>query len=252
MIYVCHDYEAALHSSRCTDSCAQHLAHFTPSRPGSGAPMSTRLEPWQALELMVSAGFCPSAASLALIAANWEVEPATEILLSEPCKESLLDTAGEAYTNTRETAAAPPTTARRSSPIAGAPAMSETRRDPPPVATAPSTAPGDVMPPPVKCSPGKSHMPPASRAHQRKYFLFHAANAGCKACVSYYLEVEKVDPQSVSDYHGCTVMDWAKWALKHDKPGALDVVSYLRKQWRGVRSKDERAVMALLDTQNAA
>ena len=83
MIYVCHDYEAALHSSRCTDSCAQHLAHFTPSRPGSGAPMSTRLEPWQALELMVSAGFCPSAASLALIAADWEVEPATEILLQE-------------------------------------------------------------------------------------------------------------------------------------------------------------------------
>ena len=47
-------------------------------------------------------------------------------------------------------------------------------------------------------------------------------------------------------------MDWANWALKHDVPGALDVVNYLRKQWPGVRSKDERAVMALLDTQHAA
>ena len=47
-------------------------------------------------------------------------------------------------------------------------------------------------------------------------------------------------------------MDWANWALKHDVPGALDVVNYLRTQWPGVRSKDERAVMALLDTQHAA
>ena len=105
---------------------------------------------------------------------------------------------------------------------------------------------------PQGCSPGKSHMPPASRAHQRKYFLFHAANAGCKTCVAYYLEEEKVDPQSVSDTNGYTVMDWADWALKRDVPGALDVVNYLREQWPGVRAKDERAEMALLDTQHAA
>ena len=64
--------------------------------------------------------------------------------------------------------------------------------------------------------------------------------------------MEKVDPQSVSDHNGYTVMDWAIWALKRNVPGALDVVRYLCKQWPDVRSQDERAVMAHHDTQHAA
>ena len=89
-------------------------------------------------------------------------------------------------------------------------------------------------------------------ASQQKYYLFQAAKEGCKRCVAYYLEVEKVDPYSVSDHEKYSLMDWAKYACSLDVPGAFAVVEYLHTLRPRVRSRDERWVAALLEKQHAA
>ena len=81
------------------------------------------------------------------------------------------------------------------------------------------------------CVPGKSHPPSTWRTGQRKYWLFAAAGEGCKRCVAHYLEVEGVSPMSRSANMRYTVLDWALWARRQGKPGAADLIAYLKTEW---------------------
>ena len=80
---------------------------------------------------------------------------------------------------------------------------------------------------------GKQHLP---RSKQRrtipKYTMFQAASHGCLACVRCFLEGdESIDPLSVSDNNKYTVLDFAKYAVETNTPGAIDVVRYLAERW---------------------
>ena len=86
------------------------------------------------------------------------------------------------------------------------------------------------------CHPGKSHPPSARRIRPRKYWLFAAAEQGCKRCVAHYLEVERVHPLSESGHMHYTVLDWALWAKQEGKPGADDLLDYLNTGWAMIPS----------------
>ena len=96
----------------------------------------------------------------------------------------------------------------------------------PPTSEAPESA----------CLPGKSHPPSARRTRPRKYWLFAAAEQGCRRCVAHYLEVEKVHPLSESGHMHYTVLDWALWAKQEGKPGADDLLDYLNTGWAMIPS----------------
>ena len=77
------------------------------------------------------------------------------------------------------------------------------------------------------CATLPRHKPSQKRRHLEKYWLFSAAGAGCLACVRRLLEVDKVDPESVSDSQSYNVFDFAMWADEERQPAMLE---YLRQQ----------------------
>ena len=66
-----------------------------------------------------------------------------------------------------------------------------------------------------------------ARRTDPKYRLFEAAKAGCLQHVRQYIEIDHVDPASVSDQNQYTVKDFADYAVQQGVPGALEVQAYL-------------------------
>ena len=95
-----------------------------------------------------------------------------------------------------------------------------------------ASAPGPPLPV-EPCTPNcEAHKPKsARRAAQRKYWLFQAASDGCLPCVKYLLEMQGVDPMSLSDSQSYSALDWSLHGAEEGRSEAALVTKYLREHW---------------------
>ena len=102
-----------------------------------------------------------------------------------------------------------------------------------------ASAPGPPLPV-EPCTPNcEAHKPKsARRAAQRKYWLFQAASDGCLPCVMYMLEMQGVDPMSLSESQSYSALDWSLYGEEEGKSGAAEVTKNLRDHWPQCPSHD--------------